>query len=147
MQEMTKTIELDLDKGQELEELIIAIKKKKIKVGEDRFHLKLFISYSMTDTIYASFLLFLTKYLSKFIEESHKDNKSDFLHFNKISEEIFLLYYESLDTNKLESRIEKEFKLKIDLEKKNPIDKVFGIWKDEDITLEKLREKAWQRMK
>ncbi|MGP8215038.1 MAG: hypothetical protein ACLQQ4_05700 [Bacteroidia bacterium] len=33
------------------------------------------------------------------------------------------------------------------IEKKNPIDEVFGIWKNEDISLEKIREKAWRHNK
>jgi len=141
----TKTIELDLDKEKELEQLIAAIRKKKIKVGQEEFYLKLFISYSMTDTIYASFLLMLTKYFSKIIEESRKDYKADFIYHYKAADEIFWFYFKSFDTNKLENQIEKEFNLKIEREKKNPLDEVFGIWKDEDISLEKIREKAWQR--
>ena len=30
---------------------------------------------------------------------------------------------------------------------KNSFDEVFGIWKNENITLDVLRERAWQRMK
>jgi len=69
----------------------------------------------------------------------------DLVYFDKVSESIYLFYFKDFDTDKLENKIEKDFKLKIELEKKNPLNDVFGIWKDENITLEKIREKAWQR--
>ena len=140
-----KTIELDLEKDQKLESLSGLIKNKNIKLGEEPFNLRLFIGYSLGDTMCASFLLLLTKYLSKLIEESKSNNKEDLIYFDKVSESIYPFYFKNFDTNKLENKIEKDFKLKIELEKKNPLNDVFGIWKDENITLEQIREKAWQR--
>ena len=49
------------------------------------------------------------------------------------------------DVNKLENKIENDFKIDIEVEKKNPLNDVFGIWKNENIKLEQIREKAWQR--
>ena len=142
-----KTIELDLEKDLELKSLSSLIKDKNIKLGEEPFNLRLFVSYSLGDTMYASFLLLLTKYLSKLIEESKSNNKEDLIYFDKVSESIYPYYFKSFDTNKLENKIEKDFKLKIELEKKSPLNDVFGIWKDENISLEQIREKAWQRNK
>jgi len=140
-----KTIELDLEKDQKLESLSSLIKNNNIKLGQEQFNLRLFISHSLGDTIYASFLLLLTKYLSKLIEESKNNKKEDLVYFDKVSESIYLFYFKNFDTDKLENKIEKDFKLKIELGKKNPLNDVFGIWKDEDITLGQIREKAWQR--
>lgn len=140
-----KTIELDLEEDRKLESLSSLIKDKNIKLGKELFNLRLFISYSVGDTMYASFLLLLTKYLSKLIKESKSDSKADLIYFDKVSESMYLLYLKNFDTDKLENKIEKDFKLKIKIEKKNPLNDVFGIWKDENITLEQIREKAWQR--
>ncbi len=107
------------------------------------FNLRLFVSHSLGDTMMQAFLL-LTKYLSKLIEET-KANKKDIVYFDKISETIYLFYFKNFDTNKLEYKIQKDFKLKIELGKKNPLNDVFGIWEHENITLEQIREKAWQR--
>lgn len=145
MEKEIETIELDLDKEKEFEELSFWIKKKKIKVGEDEFFLRLFISHSTNDILYGSFLLFLSQYFLKIIRESHGKKEKDDEYFKLFYNEIFSTVTRNFNTHKLENQIEKEFKVKIDLEKKNPLDQVFGIWKNEDISLEKIREKAWQR--
>ncbi len=138
-----KTVELDLEKDEKLESLSGLIRDKNIKLGEEMFNLRLFVSHSLGDTMMQAFLL-LTKYLSKLIEET-KANKKDIVYFDKISETIYLFYFKNFDTNKLEYKIQKDFKLKIELGKKNPLNEVFGIWKHENITLEQIRDKAWQR--
>jgi hypothetical protein len=140
----TKIIELDLDKDQELGELSSEIKRKKIKIGKEEFGLKLLIGHSLADSVYAGYLLLLTSYFSKLIDES-KEDKADVMYSDDFSKNLSFIYFKTFDVNKLESRIEKEFKVKIDLEKKNPLDEVFGIWKNDDISLEKIREKAWHR--
>lgn len=48
---------------------------------------------------------------------------------------------------KLKSVVSKRVNTNAGLKKKNLTDAVFGIWKNENITIEKIREKAWQRTK
>ena len=69
------------------------------------------------------------------------------LDFDKIIKALYRIYFKNKDINKLEKAIEKELKVNIELEEKKPTDAVFGIWKNENITLEQIREKAWQRTK
>ena len=145
MRNVMKTIELNLEKNQNIESLSSLIKNKNIKVGRESFNLKVFISHSLNDTTYASFLLMLTKYLTKLMEESEDDRSIDLIGLDKMSESIYIFYFKNFDTDKLENKIEKDFKLKIELEKKNPLDDVYGIWSKENITLEQIRQNAWQR--
>ena len=140
-----KTIELDLEKDQKLQSLSGLIKDKDIRIGKEPFNLRLFVSHTLNETIYASFLLLLTKYLSKLIDEANDSNKADATFFGKVAENIYLFYFKSFDIDKLENKIEKDFKIDIEIEKKDPINEVFGIWKNENISLEKIRERAWQR--
>ena len=142
-----KTIELDLANEQKLESLSGFLKNKNIKLGEEEFQLKIYSYYDVYDQLYAAFLLLLVKY---FFSEKVKNNKTspaDGLAYDKESNDYYEFYLKNYDVSKLENKIERDFKIDIELEKKNPLDDVFGIWKDEDITLDKIREKAWQRTK
>ena len=67
--------------------------------------------------------------------------KPDFLYFNEAT--YYDLYFKSCDVNKLEDKIEEDFRVKMEIGKKNFLDEVFGIWKNEDITLGSMRDKAW----
>jgi len=142
-----KTLELDLDKDGGLNSLSSKLKAENIKVGDEHFPLKLFISYNFSEMLYAGFLLLLTQY---FAEERNSANESsvhepDISYYDKNTYYRFYLKYSNI--NKLEHKIEKDFKVDIEVEKKNPLDEVFGIWKGKSVTLEKIREKAWRRTK
>jgi hypothetical protein len=139
-----KTIELDLDKNHQLD-LSGMLKTQKIKLGDEPFQLKIHIVYNINNILYASFLLLLAKYL---IEERNRvahSQKPDVVYLNDNT--YYQFYFKSHDINKLENKIEKDFKIDIEVEQKNPLDEVFGIWKNENITLGNIREKAWQRTK
>jgi len=142
-----RTVELDLEKDQKLDSLSHFIKSKKIKVGEEEFVLKIHSYHEVSQMLYAGFLLLLAKY---FIIEKSKDvrqSKQDLDFIDKQGKTYYELYFKSYDVDKLENRIEKDFNVDIELERKKPLDDVFGIWKNENITIGKIREKAWQRAK
>ncbi len=140
-----KTIELDLEKDDKLQSLSSLMKDKNIKLGEEEFQLVIQFYYDINKTLYASLLLFLVKY---FIQERNKlvHAKNFDLHFyDTLSKNYYEFYFKNQDVNKLKNKIEKDFKIDIELEKKNPLDDVFGIWKNEEISLEQIRDKAWHR--
>jgi uncharacterized protein YlbG (UPF0298 family) len=142
-----KTIELDLEKDQRLDSLSGMLKNKKIKLGQEPFQLRINVVQSINNTLYASFLLLLANYLREERNRVAYGPKPDIVYFNDKNNMYYLFYVKTNDVNKLETKIEKDFKIHIAVEKKNPLDEVFGIWKEDDITLGKIREKAWQRMK
>jgi len=142
-----KTIELDLEKDQKLDSLTQFIKSKKIKVGEEEFQLKIHSYFMVTGMLYASFLLLLVKYFTEEIKKNASPNKPDLKAHDKQGKFYYELYFKNYDVNKLENKIEKDFNIDIELEKKNPLDEVFGIWKNENISMDKIRDKAWQRTK
>ncbi len=140
-----KTIELDLEKDDKLKSLSSLIKDKNIKLGEEEFQLVIQFYYEINKTLYASLLLFLVEY---FIQERNKlahDKNFDLHFYNTLTKNYYEFYFKNQDVTKLENKIEKDFKIDIELEKKNPLDDVFGIWKNEGISLENIRDKAWQR--
>jgi hypothetical protein len=142
-----KTIELDLEKDYKLDGLSTLIRNKKIRFGEEEFQLKIHSHYDIAQILYASFLLLLVKY---FIEERNKivhKNKPDIAFYDQLGKTYYEGYLKTYDVGKLETKIEKDFKIDIELEKKNPLDEVFGIWRTENITIDKIRQKAWQRTK
>lgn len=140
-----KTLELDLERDQQLDSLSGMLKTKKIKIGREPFQLKIHSIYDISQILYASLLLLLVKYLVEERNKAAHGSKPDFTYFN---ENVYYQFYiKNYDVNKLENKIEKDFNVDIEVEKKNPLDEVFGILKDEDITLGNIREKAWQRMK
>jgi hypothetical protein len=142
-----KTIDLDLEKDQKLENLTNYLRDKKIKLGEEAFQLKIYSYADMTQILYASFLLLLVVYF--IVEKKKKESEinPDITGYDKESKTYYQIYLKNYDVNKLESKIEKDFNVDIELEKKNPLDDVFGIWKNESIDLGKIRAKAWQRPK
>lgn len=140
-----KTIELDLESNKQLDSLSSMLKTHKIDFGRESFLLKIHSASNVNQILYASFLLLLVKY---FIVERNRavpTRKPDLVYLS--DDTYYALYFKSYDVNKLENKIEKDFKVNIEIEKKSPLDEVFGIWKDEDITLGNIREKAWQRTK
>src|SRR5687767_8548202 len=142
-----KTIDLDLEKDQKLDNLSHYIKNKKIKLGVEEFQLRIHSYSNIAQILYASFLLLLAEY---FITEKKKGkelSKPDIAFYDKERNLYYQVYFKNYDVNKLETKIEKDFNIDIELEKKNPLDEVFGIWKNENITLSKIRSKAWQRAK
>ena len=142
-----KTIELDLEKDQKLDTLTHFLKNKKINLGEEEFLLKIHSTHNIAQLLYAGFLLLLAKYFTEEKNKSTIQNKNGIELHNMRSKIYYEFYLKNNDVNKLESKIEKDFNIDIELEKKNPLDEVFGIWKNENITIGKLREKAWQRTK
>jgi hypothetical protein len=140
-----KIVEFDLEKDDKLQGLSSLIKDKNIKVGEEIFQLKIHGYIDIYGDFYAGFLLLLVKY---FFNEQRKDNKTssaDLSYFDKKSNMYYQFYFKYNDVNKLENKIENDFKIDIEVEKKNPLNDVFGIWKNENIKLEQIREKAWHR--
>ena len=142
-----KTIELDLEKDQKLDTLTHFLKNKKINLGEEEFLLKIHSTQNIAQLLYAGFLLLLAKYFTEEKNKSTIQNKNGIELHNMSSKIYYEFYLKNYDVNRLESKIEKDFNINIELEKKNPLDEVFGIWKNKNITIGKLREKAWQRTK
>lgn len=140
-----KTIELDLEKDSKLDSLSGMLKSKKINLGHESFELKIHSSYVMGNIVYAGLLLLLVKYLNEERNRFLAARKLDLTPWDDAR--YFDFYVKNYDVNKLESKIEKDFKVNIEIEKKNPLDDVFGIWKNERLTLGNIREKAWQRAK
>jgi hypothetical protein len=141
-----KTIEIDLEKEQRLDQLLRSIKSQDIKLGKDEFELIIYSYFKINEALYAGFLLLLTGYF--FRELGKSDNKkADISIEDKFTKQYFEIYSRNSDVNKLENKIEKEFKIKIEREKRNPLDEAFGLWKNDKMSLEKIREKAWQRTK
>ena len=141
-----KTIELDLEKDGQLEVLSDMLKQQSIEVGEEVFNLKILFLHDISQILYAGFLLLLVKYFTQ--EKQNKTthvNESDLIYGNDNT--YYMFYIKNNDTGKLKKRIEKDFKVNIEIDKKNPLDEVFGIWKNEDIKFETIRKKAWQRTK
>lgn len=140
-----KIVELDLERDDKLQSLSSLIKDKNIKLGEEIFQLKIHSYNNIYGDFYAAFLLLLVKYL---FNEQIKDDKTsspDSSYYDKKTNMYFEFYFKYNDVNKLENKIENDFKIDIEWEKKNPLNDVFGIWKNENIRLEQIREKAWQR--
>ena len=143
-----KTIALDLEKDQQLDVLSTLIGKENIELGREKFQLKIHTDNTISNTLYASFLLLLARYFSD--ERSkwiHKHESSDMEIYTQKGEYYYKFYIKNHDVGKLENKIEKDFKIDIELEWKNSIDDVFGIWKNQNINLDQIREKAWQRTK
>jgi hypothetical protein len=64
----------------------------------------------------------------------------------KESEEFLNNLFAKYDTaEELERDIEKEYGINIEVKTKNPLDEAFGLWRDNDINLETIRENAWRR--
>jgi hypothetical protein len=141
-----ETIELDFDKKDELQTLSATLKKGAVKFGKDPIHIRLFISHSISDNAYAAYLIFLVEYFTKETVAIPGKN-GEVNDFKSQVSRLYKLYFNHYDVNKLEKSIGKAFKLNIELEEKKPTDAVFGIWKNENISLDKIREKAWQRTK
>jgi hypothetical protein len=141
-----ETIELDFDKKNDLQELSTTLKRGAVKFGKDPINIRLFISHNISDTTYAAYLILLVEYFTK--ETSLFLTKTEGTKgWGKQVDKLYDLYFDNYDVHKFEKSIEKAFKLNIELEKKNPLDTVFGIWKNEDISVEQIRKKAWQRTK
>ena len=142
-----ETIELDFDKKNELHDLSAAIRKGTFKFGSDPISIRLFISHGISDNTYAAYLIFLVEYFTT--ETASKRDNSELIkkNFEKQVSRLYHLYFGDYDVSKLEKSIEKAFKLNIEVEEKKPTDAVFGIWRNENITLAKIRKKAWQRTK
>lgn len=140
-----KTIELDLEKDSQLDSLSGMIKSKKISLGQESFQLKVYSASHIGELLYAAFLLLLVKYLVEEMNRSATSTKSNTTFTS--DKKYYDSYFKDNDVSKLENKIEKDFKINIEFEKKNPLDEVFGLWKNKDITLANIREKAWQRAK
>ena len=140
-----KTIELDLEGDKQFDSLSGMLKTQKIDLGHESFHLKIHSLYDISQILYASFLLLLVKYFVEERNRTARSRKPDMVYSNDGT--YYEFYLKNYDVSKLENKIEKDFKVNIEIDKKNPLDEVFGIWKNEDITLGNIREKAWQRMK
>ena len=138
MGETAKTIEFDLDKDIKPDYLGKSIKKQYENIGKVPFIIKFLGSSNPNSSVYGALLLFINDYLFRLFEQRHKKTKLELK--NAIHEQ----YIRQLNIKKLELEIENKYKVVIEFEKKKPIDEVFGIWKDEDISLEKIREKAWR---
>lgn len=141
-----KVVDLDLEKDQKLDSLSKLIKNKKIRLGEEKFQLKIHSYNDVSQLLYASFLLLLAIHFIYEKSKKEKGKKTDVKIYDKQSEAYYNFYIGN-DVKKLETKIEKDFNVNIELEKKDPIDDVFGIWKNQNINLEKIREKAWRRTK
>jgi hypothetical protein len=142
-----KTIDLDLEKDQKLDSITNYIRNKKIKLGVEEFQLRIHSYGEIAGLLYASFLLLLVEYFISEKKKKEEHNKPDLAYYDKERNLYYQVYFKTYDVNKLETKIEKDFNIDIEHEKKNPLDDVFGIWKDENITLNKIRGKAWQRTK
>lgn len=69
---------------------------------------------------------------------------------NKSEKELkqFYMQLSGNDTNKDQNEMNNSgYKVKQIKKGKNGLDEVFGIWKDKNITLDSIREEAWQRTK
>src|SRR5260221_9609612 len=110
-----KTIELDLEGDKQLDSLSGMLKTQKIDLGHESFHLKIHSIYDISQILYASFLLLLVKY---FIEERNRtvhSRKPDLIYLNDAT--YYEFYFKNYDITKLESKIEKDFKVNIEMEK------------------------------
>ena len=115
-----KIVELDLERDDKLQSLSSLIKDKNIKLGEEIFQLKIHSYYNIYGDFYAAFLLLLVKY---FFNEQIKDNKTssaDLSYYDKKSNMYYEFYFKYNDVNKLENKIENDFKIDIEVKKKNP---------------------------
>ncbi|HXB09541.1 MAG TPA: hypothetical protein VNW04_20585 [Puia sp.] len=141
-----KKIELDLDKDDVLSSLPSKVKAQNITIGEDYFQLQIHVAHSLGQDLYASFLLLLAKYLTQ--ERNSADGGNVREPAASYGADVHAnFYFKYSDAQKLQKRIEDDFKVTIEVHKRNTLDEVFGIWKGEDITLEKIRQKAWRRTK
>lgn len=142
-----KTLELDLDKDSGLDSLSSILKAEQINIGEDQFRLRLFISHNFSEMVYAGILLLLAQYFAEVRNSANSSviQEPEVAYNSKGT--YYRLYLKYSDVNKLKHQIESDFRVAIEVEKKNPLDEVFGIWKGKDITIEKIRERAWRRTK
>ena len=141
MAETGKTIEFDLDKDIKPDFLGKSIKKQYAQIGKEPFIIRLLSTRKLNSSVYAALLLLINDYLFSFFKSGNK--KTEISLRNTIHDE----YIKQLDIKQLELEIENMYKVIIEFEKKKPMDEVFGIWKNEDISLEKIRKKAWRRNK
>lgn len=137
-----ETIEIDFDKKDELMQLPVQVKKHKLTLGKDQFKLKVFISYDISDTSRAAYIFFIANLLKNGMK-GPKAAVTGYL--ENINTDLTAVYYTDYSFTKLKKAFEKAFKLNIELEKKSPLEAAFGMWKDEDIDIDKIRKKAWQR--
>jgi hypothetical protein len=138
MEEIGKAIEFDIDKDIKLDYLGKSIKKQFSNTRKAPFTIKFLSAHQPSNSVYGALLLLLNDYLFSSFKSVYKKEEI------ALREALHREFIIQQDIKKLESDIEKMYEVIIEFEKKKPIDKVFGIWKNEDISLEKIREKAWR---
>lgn len=141
MAEIVNTIEFDLDKDIKPDYLGNSIKMQHKHIGKEPFIIKFLSDRNPNSSVHAALLLLINDYLFSFFKSDSKKEKTS------LRDPLHDEYMKQPDIKKLELEIENKYKVIIEFEKKKSIDEVFGIWKNENISLENLREKAWRRNK
>ncbi len=112
-----KTIELDLERDGQLEALSGMLKRQNIEIGEEVFDLKIHVLYDISQILYAGFLLLLVKYFAQ--EKQNKTthvSEPDLIYGDDNT--YYMFYIKNNDIGKLKKRIEKDFKVNIEIDKK-----------------------------
>jgi hypothetical protein len=133
-----KTIEFDLDANMEPGYLSNSIQKEHLHIGKDALLVKFLSNHTLNSNLYAGLLLLLSDYLFHLVKSDNKNTD------NSLKDKMHDEYLKYSDIRRLETKIENAYKIQIEFEKRNPLDEVFGIWKTEDISLDKIRKKAWR---
>src|SRR5215211_5618975 len=103
-----KTIELDLENDQKLETLSGFIKNKNIKLGKEKFQLKIYSYSHVYNQLYAAFLSLLVKYFYNEKKKHDPVSPADILFYDKESNNYYEFYLKNYDVNELENKIEKD---------------------------------------
>jgi len=140
-----KEIEVDIDELKSPEDVLKVFKKKKV-IHPENFTVWCSYHSGVTDIQQFTVLLFINaafQVLSKQITEGEVGN------YITASLADAMAGYSSVWS--LESRIENQWKTHIEWKPKerkieeNPLDELFGLWKDRDISPEQIRKNAWPK--
>ncbi len=145
-----QTIAIDIEKTQKPKEIADILEREAVKPGDKVLVLA---DKQMLALYLVSFLVIIwlaLDYITKKKEAARANQASDDVEEPGISAEKIINEFETPEA--VEEAIENKFGISIEFITKterlyDPIEAAFGMWQDRDMTLDKIRSEAWQRMK
>ncbi len=142
-----KTVSLDLTQGQSLKELSNQIESNHIKIGKDDLQFIVYSSYKGDEVWQSGFLYLLITYFVEAKNKAAQKIKADALCLDEEKKTYYEIIFRGWAVNELEKKIQEDFGIRIEWEKKDPLDEAFALWRKDKRTLNEIRDKAWQRTK
>jgi hypothetical protein len=137
-----ETLEIDLQKDQELDKLSSYLHKRKLHLGKDKLELVIRSEAEVSQTVHAALVMLIWNYFFT-IQSKKKEQAGNVEIFQKTLSDYFTTY----NIQKLELNLQKHLGILLHWETRTSQPEVFGIWKNEKRSLDDIREKAWQRIK